>query len=40
MMPITLAEYCDNADRMLADMDFFEVEIARELRVFDNIAHV
>lgn len=39
MLPFTLAEYRENADRLLADMDFFEAEIARELRIFGNIAH-
>ncbi len=39
MSAFTLAEYRENADRLLADMDFFEVEIARELRMFGNIAH-
>lgn len=39
MTPFTLAEYRENVDRLLADMDFFEIEIARELRIFGNIAH-
>lgn len=39
MLQFTLAEYRENADRLLAETDFFEVEIARELRVFGNIAH-
>lgn len=36
----TLAEYAANADRLLAGTDFYEVEVAREVRVFGNIAHV
>lgn len=39
MLAFTLAEYRGNADRLLADIDFFEIETARELRVFGNIAH-
>ncbi len=39
MLAFDLAAYRADADRMLADMDFFEVETARELRVFGNIAH-
>lgn len=35
----TLAEYSANADAPLADMDFFEIERSRELRMFGNIAH-
>lgn len=34
-----LADYAANADALLAGMDFYEVETARELRVFGNIAH-
>lgn len=36
----TLSEYSANADRLLSTMDFFEVEIARRVQVFGNIAHV
>ncbi|WP_454831890.1 hypothetical protein [Pseudoxanthomonas wuyuanensis] len=36
----TPAEYRVNADLLLAQMDFYEVEIRRETRVFGNIAHV
>ena len=36
----TLSEYAANADRLLSTMDFFEVEIARRVQVFGNIAHV
>lgn len=39
MQAFTLAEYREDADRLLAGMDFFELEIARELRIFGNIAH-
>lgn len=39
MQAFTLAEYREDADRLLAGMDFFEVEIARELRIFGTIAH-
>lgn len=39
MKMFTLDEYRENADRLLAGMDFYEVEIARELRIFGNIAH-
>ncbi|MBD9468591.1 hypothetical protein [Pseudoxanthomonas sp. PXM01] len=39
-LSFTLAEYRANADELLAKMDFFEVETAREVRVFGNIAHV
>ncbi|CAN7210368.1 hypothetical protein LJR143_000568 [Pseudoxanthomonas sp. LjRoot143] len=39
-LSFTLAEYRTNADELLAKMDFFEVETAREMRVFGNIAHV
>lgn len=39
MEAFTPAEYRENADRLLAHVDFFEVETARELRVFGNIAH-
>ena len=35
----TPAQYRENADRMLANLDFFEIETARELRIFGNIAH-
>lgn len=36
----TLSEYAANADRLLSTMDFFEVEIARRVQIFGNIAHV
>lgn len=36
----SLAEYRANADALLAEKDFFEVETGREIRVFGNIAHV
>ena len=36
----SLAEYRANADALLAETDFFEVETGREIRVFGNIAHV
>lgn len=39
MKAFSLAEYRENADRLLADMDFFEIETARKLRIFGNIAH-
>lgn len=39
-LSFSLAEYRANADALLADMDFFEVETGREIRVFGNIAHV
>lgn len=39
MAAFTPAGYRENADRMLAHMDFYEMEIARELHVFGNIAH-
>ena len=40
LLQFSLAEYRANADALLADKDFFEVELARETRVFSNIAHV
>lgn len=39
MQAFSLAEYRENADRLLAAMDFYESETARELRVFGNVAH-
>lgn len=36
----TLSEYAANADKLLSTMDFFEVEIARRVHIFGNIAHV
>ena len=39
-LSFTLAEYRANADALLVEMDFFEVETGREVRVFGNIAHV
>lgn len=39
MAMFTLDEYRANADAMLANVDFHEVETARELRIFGNIAH-
>lgn len=39
MQAFTLDEYRANADALLAGMDFYETETARELRVFGNIAH-
>lgn len=39
-LSFSLAEYRDNADALLANVDFFEVETGREIRVFGNIAHV
>lgn len=39
MLAFGLAEYREDADRLLAGMDFYEVETARELRIFGNIAH-
>ena len=39
-LSFSLAEYRTNADALLAEMDFFEVETGREVRVFGNIAHV
>jgi hypothetical protein len=35
----TLAEYSADADVLLAERDFFETELSRELRVFGNVAH-
>ncbi|MCF7220715.1 hypothetical protein [Marilutibacter chinensis] len=39
MQSFGLAEYRENADRLLSSMDFYEVETHRELRIFGNIAH-
>lgn len=39
MLAFTLDEYRVNADALLADMDFYETELGREVRVFGNIAH-
>ncbi len=39
MLAFTLDEYRANADALLANMDFFETELSREVRVFGNIAH-
>lgn len=39
MQAFTLAEYRANADALLSGMDFYEVETARDLQVFGNIAH-
>lgn len=39
MQAFSLAEYRANADALLASMDFYEVETARDLQVFGNIAH-
>ena len=39
-LSFSLEEYRANADALLADMDFFEVETVREIRIFGNIAHV
>ena len=38
-LSFTLADRA-NADSLLAELDFFEVETGREVRVFGNIAHV
>ena len=35
----TPEQYRANADAILANVDFHEVETARELRIFGNIAH-
>ncbi|MHC9084292.1 hypothetical protein ACYX7E_04535 [Luteimonas sp. RIT-PG2_3] len=39
MAMFTPEQYRANADAMLANVDFHEVETARELRIFGNIAH-
>lgn len=39
MATFTPEQYRANADAMLANVDFHEVETARELRIFGNIAH-
>lgn len=40
LLQFSLAEYRANADALLSDKDFYEVELAREIKVFGNIAHV
>ncbi|MBB1059535.1 hypothetical protein [Marilutibacter spongiae] len=39
MQAFDLASYRENVDRLLASQGFHEVETARELQVFGNIAH-
>ena len=39
MLAFSLDEYRTNADALLANMDFYETELSREVHVFGNIAH-